>query len=111
MSEETDKLEFWSRGDELTANRLNQMVCKINNLVSKDVISGRGASVTNLGGSVTPNTGKYIRDLHYMHTDDGVGKIVDSYVKPKLEDSETGNYARKNGVGWLNASPWSGGDV
>lgn len=96
MSDLDNNLCFWNVGDTISANRLNQMVCKINTSIAYQNGINSGTDATNSGGKLSANKGKYDRHLHYMHTQDGVGKVIDSYVNTKCICD--GIYARRTGV-------------
>lgn len=93
MPDKLNDLKFWSKGDVLTADRLNEMVCRINNVslmtVDDGVVGKAESSSSNF------QKGRFNRDVQKMHTEDGIGKIIDSFV---IQGNCEGNYARKNGV-------------
>lgn len=71
------ELQFWQKGDTITADRLNQLVCQVKNISTispKDTVE---ATVdTGGGGSIQ---GKFERQLYRMHTEDGVPVILDTW--------------------------------
>lgn len=88
-----NNLCFWSKGDVISAERLNDMTCRINFL--NDKIKPSSVDTLAKDGTLNGAEGKYNRNLCKMHSEDGVGKIIDGFVQPGVCE---GNYARINGV-------------
>lgn len=93
MPEEIKDLDFWSRGDVITADRLNEMVCRINNVSLLTLDNGTVGKADSTG--FTPERGHFKRVTQKMHPEDGISKIIDSFI---IQGTCDGNYARKNGV-------------
>lgn len=96
----SNDLRLWQRGDELTAERLNEMV-EYSNQLSHSIHRDIGGEGSSQGSSSEGNTGRFTREIHRMHTENGVGKIVDGWVANSTDSSVDGNYARINGVNTL----------
>jgi hypothetical protein len=75
----SNDLRLWQKGDELTAERLNEMV-EYSNQLSHSIHRDIGADGSSEGSSSEGNTGRFTREIHRMHTENGVGKIVDGWV-------------------------------
>lgn len=75
----SNDLRLWQKGDELTAERLNEMV-EYSNQLSHSIHRDIGADGSSEGSSSEGNTGRFQREIHRMHTENGVGKIVDGWV-------------------------------
>ena len=97
----SNDLRLWQRGDELTAERLNEMV-EYSNQLSHSIHRDIGGEGSSQGSSSGGNNGRFQREIHRMHTENGVGKIVDGWVANSTEMEIEGNYARTNGVFYHN---------
>lgn len=96
----SNDLRLWQKGDELTAERLNEMV-EYSNQLSHSIHRDIGGEGFSQGSSSEGNNGRFTREIHRMHTENGVGKIVDGWVANSTDSSIDGNYARINGVNTL----------
>lgn len=93
MPDNLKDLDFWSKGDVLTADRLNEMVCRINNVSLLTQDSGTIGKADSTG--FTPERGRFNRVTQKMHAEDGIGKIIDGFI---VQGECDGVYARKNGI-------------
>lgn len=93
----SNDLRLWQKGDELTAERLNEMV-EYSNQLSHSIHHDIGGEGSSQGSSSEGNTGRFTREIHRMHTENGVGKIVDGWVANSTDSQVEGVYVRPNGV-------------
>lgn len=95
----------WKRGDIICANRLNEMVCRINGFANAD--NAPTSLRTSLTGNGLNTYGTFNRQLCRMHNENGAAKVVDTFVASPSGDSSfrTGVYARNNSAISYNNNP------